>query len=277
MNEMQIFDNPAFGSVRTLEQDDGVILFCAADIASALGYAKPRNAIQAHCKGALKRGILTNGGKQEMTFIQEPDVYRLITHSKLPEAEKFEKWVFEEVLPTIRKHGAYMTPDVLEKACGDLDFTIGLLSKLKEERAKAERLETALEAEKAVNRVNAPKALYYDTMSNCEGLLSATQIAKDYGESATWLNKWLHDHGVQYKQGGVWVLYQEYADKGYTGTKEHCIPGDGGTQHGRVHTYWTFKGKQFIHDLLRENGILPMTEKIKIEQPKLFEDGDGNA
>ena len=107
MNELKIFENEAFGEIRTLETDDGKVLFCGADVAKALGYAKPQNAIQAHCRGALKQGILTNGGKQEMLFIPEGDVYRLIAHSKLPKALEFESWVFDEVLPTIRKTGSY--------------------------------------------------------------------------------------------------------------------------------------------------------------------------
>ncbi len=108
-HSLQVFQNEDFGSVRTLEED-GKVLFCGKDVALALGYSKPRNAIASICKGALKRGVLTNGGEQEMTFIPEGDLFRLITHSRLPEAQKFERWVFEEVLPDIRKHGAYI-PD----------------------------------------------------------------------------------------------------------------------------------------------------------------------
>ena len=89
MNEMQIFTNELFGSIRTLEENDGKVLFCGSDVAKALGYAKPQNAIATHCKGALKRGIPTNSGIQQMLFITEGDMYRLITHSKLPDAEKF--------------------------------------------------------------------------------------------------------------------------------------------------------------------------------------------
>ena len=106
MNELQVFNNEEFGEIRTIEEN-GNVLFCGSDVAKALGYSKARNAINAHCKGALKRGVLTNGGKQEMTFIPEGDLYRLIAHSKLPSAEKFESWVFDEVLPTIRKTGTY--------------------------------------------------------------------------------------------------------------------------------------------------------------------------
>lgn len=114
MADIQIFDSPEFGSIRTLDEN-GKVLFCASDVAKALGYAKPQNAIATHCKGAQKRGILTNGGEQEMNFIPEGDVYRLITHSKLPGAEKFESWVFDDVLPTLRKTGSYMMPKMTKE------------------------------------------------------------------------------------------------------------------------------------------------------------------
>ena len=106
MNDLQIFRSAEFGSIRTIEQD-GKVLFCGLDIAAALGYAKPRNAISTHCRGALKRGVPTTSGDQTMTFIPEGDVYRLIVHSRLPAAERFEQWVFDEVLPAIRRTGSY--------------------------------------------------------------------------------------------------------------------------------------------------------------------------
>lgn len=107
MKELKIFENEAFGEIRTLETDDGKVLFCGADIAKALGYSNPRKALADHCKGVTKCDTLTKGGKQSLSFIPEGDVYRLIAHSKLPNAVKFESWVFDEVLPTIRKTGSY--------------------------------------------------------------------------------------------------------------------------------------------------------------------------
>ena len=110
-NQLQIFNNAEFGQVRTIV-DGGKILFCASDIAKALGYEKPNNAINTHCKNAtLKQGIITDnlGRKQNANFIPEGDIYRLVVRSKLPTAEKFESWVFDEVLPSIRKTGSYST------------------------------------------------------------------------------------------------------------------------------------------------------------------------
>ena len=105
MNQMEIFKNPEFGSIRTFELD-GKVLFCGKDIAKALGYQRTADAITAHCKGVCVLPTPSNGGIQRMKFIPEGDVYRLIVHSKLPSAERFERWVFDEVLPSIRKHGA---------------------------------------------------------------------------------------------------------------------------------------------------------------------------
>lgn len=105
-NQLRIFENPAFGSIRTIEED-GKILFCGKDICSALGYSNARKAIGDHCRGVTKRDTPTESGIQEMNFIPEGDVYRLIARSRLPAAEKFERWVFDEVLPSIRQTGGY--------------------------------------------------------------------------------------------------------------------------------------------------------------------------
>lgn len=106
-----------------------------------------------------------------------------------------------------------------------------------------------------------PKASYYDLVLQTKDALSTSQIAKDYGKSAKWLNSMLHDLGVQYNQGGVWLLYQKYAEQGYTRSKTHLYCDDEGEQHSRMHTYWTQKGRLFIYNLLKENGCLPLIEK----------------
>lgn len=105
-----------------------------------------------------------------------------------------------------------------------------------------------------------PKASYYDVVLNCPGLLAVSVIAKDYGKSAKWLNAYLHKKGIQYKQGKTWLLYQKYAECGYTCTKTSTVPASDGTQHTKVHTYWTQKGRLFIYDTLKSDGILPLIE-----------------
>lgn len=123
-----------------------------------------------------------------------------------------------------------------------------------------ESLKTEVAVKDQVIQELQPKATYYDLILNCKDLLSTTKIAKDYGKSAVWLNNLLHELGVQFKQGDIWLLYQKYADKGYTSTKTHTYNKDDGTHGAKVHTYWTQKGRLFIYELLRLNGYLPLIE-----------------
>ncbi|KAA9248022.1 phage antirepressor KilAC domain-containing protein [Streptococcus anginosus] len=106
-----------------------------------------------------------------------------------------------------------------------------------------------------------PKVSYYDIVLDCKDLLSMRAIAKDYGKSAQWMNNFLHDLGVQFKQSDIWLLYQKYAEEGYTSTKTHNYLGTDGANHSKVHTYWTQKGRLFIYDLMKQNGIYPLIEQ----------------
>jgi prophage antirepressor-like protein len=127
-NALHVFKNSSFGQLRTIEED-GKILFCATDVAKALGYINPRDAISRHCRGVVKRDAPTQGGIQAITFIPEGDVYRLITHSKLPGAEKFESWVFDEVLPSLRKDGYYSLAPQENKPDAQNDAILQVLMK----------------------------------------------------------------------------------------------------------------------------------------------------
>lgn len=242
---VQVFDNPTFGSIRTLDVD-GKIMFCGRDVATALGYLNTKDALAKHCKGVAKRYPLhTPGGTQQLRFITEGDLYRLIVSSKLPAAVHFESWVFDEVLPSIRKHGLYAIDDLLHND----DLLEQALSAL-----KAERL-ARLAAEQRVLEA-APKVSYYDIVLQSPSLLSVTEIAKDYGMSAKRLNAILRKQGVQFKQSGRWFLYAQFAEQGYTQSK--TFERDGNTY---GHTYWTQKGRLFIYDLLKGLGILPVIER----------------
>ena len=106
-----------------------------------------------------------------------------------------------------------------------------------------------------------PKVSYYDVVLNCKDLISTSAIAKDYGKSAIWMNRYLHEKGVQFKQGDIWLLYQKYAQKGYTSTKTHSYPGTDGETHTKVHTYWTQKGRLFIYELVKSDGMMPLIEQ----------------
>lgn len=146
MNDIRIFNNDEFGNVRTVEID-GKPYFCGSDVASALGYKRPNDAISAHCRATVKHSIPISGKMQDVNFISEGDLYRLITHSKLESAERFETCVFDEVLPSIRKHGIYATDSVIDNILNNPDFGIELLTKLKEERearVKAEQTNAIL-------------------------------------------------------------------------------------------------------------------------------------
>lgn len=170
MSEVQIFQNQQFGEVRTLEEN-GEILFCGSDVAKALGYAVPRKALFDHCKGVLKRNTLTEGGVQEMSFIPESDLYRLAFSSKLPTAEKFTNWVTKDILPAIRKHGMYATPEMAERMLNDPDVMIRVLQELKTEREQRKTLEQKVEQDK-------PKVLFSDAVSTAHNSILIGDLAK---------------------------------------------------------------------------------------------------
>ena len=252
------YKNNELGEIRATEID-GEPWFVGKDVAEILGYKKARNAIAMHVDedDALKQGVTDSFGRmQETTFINESGLYSLILGSKLPTAKKFKRWVTSEVLPSIRKYGMYAADELLD----DPDLMIAVLTELKAEREKAKRLENTVAVQNQQIVEMKPKASYYDVVLNCADLVAISVIAKDYGWSANHLNRYLHEKGVQYKQGNIWLLYQQYAELGYTSTKTHSYPGNDGTIHTKVHTYWTQSGRLFIYDLLKSDGILPLIE-----------------
>ena len=258
MNDMQVFNHTKFGELSVLIIG-GKEYFPASKCASILGYTNPRDAIVRHCRGVVKHDIIDNLGRtQEMNFIPEGDLYRLIIRSNLPEAQRFESWVFDEVLPSIRKYGLY-APDVLiDKMLGNPEYGIRLLTEYKQAKEKARQLELENAKHKQIIGELRPKASYYDLILQNKSLVPITKIAKDYGMSGQAMNKLLHQLGVQYKMGNTWLLYQDYADQGYTQSKTHTIDAEKSV----MHTYWTQKGRLFLYDLLKnERGLLPVIER----------------
>ena len=259
MNELKILENTEFGKVRTMKIDREPY-FVGKDVAEILGYNEPHKAIARHVDkdDGMKRPIIDEIGRtQETTIINESGLYSLILSSKLPKAKEFKRWVTSEVLPSIRKHGLYATEELISNP----DIAIAAFQALKEEREKNRKLTDTVAVQNQQIAELQPKASYYDVVLNCKDLLSITEIAKDYGKSAKWLNNYLHENKVQYKQGNIWLLYQNHAEKGYTNTKTQTFNGNDGNVHTKVHTYWTQKGRLFIYDLLKSKGIVPIIER----------------
>lgn len=256
-NEIMIFNNADFGEIRTLNVD-GEPWFVGKDVAVVLGYSNPQKAIRDHVDSedrTVNESFTVNG--TALNLINESGLYSLIIGSKLPSARKFKRWVTSEVLPAIRKHGMYAVDDLIANP----DLAIQAFTALKEEREKRKALEAQTKVQAKQIEEMQPKVTYYDLVLNSKDLVSVNTIAKDYGKSAIWLNKWLHDQKIQYRQGKVWVLYQRYAKKGYAKSRTRAFSGTDGVNHARVHTYWTQAGRLFIYNLLKENGILPLIEQ----------------
>lgn len=172
-NKIEVFKNEQFGEIRTILKG-GTLLFCGSDVAKALGYAIPSKAVNTHCKGVSKMEAPSNGGTQTMLFITEGDVYRLIVRSKLPAAEKFERWLFDEVVPTIRKTGGYMTDSLLDRIQKEPEVIVEFAQALIRERNRADELESRL-------NTALPKADYYDAFVNPCDCTNIRVTAKELG------------------------------------------------------------------------------------------------
>lgn len=259
MKELMLFENKEFGKVRSVLIDNEPY-FVGKDVATILGYANHRKAIIDHVDEEDKNDGVTIrdsiGREQKPILINESGLYGLILSSKLPKAKEFKHWVTSEVLPSIRKHGMYATEELIENP----DLLISVATKLKEEKEKTKKLNDKVALQRQQINELSPKASYYDVVLNCKDLVSTSTISKHYGWSAKKLNDYLHEKGVQYKQGNIWLLYQKYSENGYTSTKTHTYLSDN-EQHTKVHTYWTQKGRLFIYSLLKEDGILPLIER----------------
>lgn len=247
MNELQVFKNEKFGTVRTITEN-GRTLFCGADVARALSYARPNEAISKHCKGTLKRRIPTNGGMQEMLFIPEGDIYRLAAKSQIPGADEFERWIFDEVLVSINHTGGY-----LGNTENMSDFELVSRALLIVQKQLEQRDETI--------RKIAPDAEYAQNCLLAENGIVTSSIAKDYGMSADSFNKLLKGLKIQYKRSGQWLLYAPYQAEGYMVSKTTPITHSDGRVELKVTSLWTAEGRKFLYDFLKERGILPLNER----------------
>ena len=256
MMELQIYQNAEFGSVRTATINCEPY-FVGKDVAEILGYSNTRKALTDHVDDEDKMDGVTIrdsiGREQTSVFINESGLYSLILSSKMPNAKKFKHWVTAEVLPAIRKHGMYAIDEILENP----DLAIAALTQLKEERERRKQLECQTLIQRQQIAEMQPKASYYDLILQNKNTVPITQIAKDYGMSGRRFNELLHELGVQYKFRKTWLLYQQYAECGYTQSRTYAID----ENRSVMHTYWTQKGRLFLYDLLKNEGIYPLIEQ----------------
>ena len=268
-NKIKVFENAEFGPVRTVTIN-GEPWFVASDVCKALEINNVSMAISRLDEDEKNTISLTEGipGNPNKTIVNEPGLYSLVLSSRKPEAKAFKRWITHEVIPDIRQYGMYATSDFLDKALGNPDNWIRMLTEYSAVKKENETLKLETVEQKAViksqnNQITLmkPKATYYDLVLQTKNAVNITTIAKDYGLSAVTLNKKLHDYGVQYKQGGTWLLYQQHADKGYTKTKTGVYTNKAGEEYASVHTQWTQKGRMFIYEILKEHGILPKMEE----------------
>lgn len=268
MQELMIFSSPEFGEIRTLEINNEP-WFVGKDVATILGYERPTKAVvdrvdeddRRMVDGETQSQIGIEIGQRGGWIVNESGLYCLILSSKLPKAKEFKRWVTAEVIPSIRKHGAYMTPATIEKILDDPDTIIHLATALKEERQKRKALEAENEQQRQVIADFEPIKRYVDTILESPGAMATSQIAADYDMSARQLNKILHEEGVQHCVNGQWLLYRRHMGQGYTKSKTFTFDRSDGRQDAKTQTYWTQKGRLWLNEILNRRGIYAIMDR----------------
>ena len=265
-NNIKVFENSEFGKVRTVILNDEP-WFIGKDVTDILGYQNGSRDINRHVDEDDRQNY-QNGtfeSNRGMAIINESGLYSLILSSKLPTAKKFKRWVTSEVLPSIRKHGAYMTEDTIKKAMAEPDFIIKLATELKKEQEQNKQLtETCSQQQQVIGELK-PKADYVDKILKSHSLVTITQIAKDYGMSGQGMNKVLHDLHIIYSCNKQWLLYSQHQAKGYTFSETVDIPREDGTTKVVMNTKWTQKGRLFLYETLKKRNLLPLIERKEQE------------
>lgn len=264
--EVQVFNHDQFGQIRTIVKD-GEPWFVGKDVATALGYSKSRNAISIHVDEDDKTTALIQGPgsnyKTQAIIINESGLYSLILSSKLEKAKQFKHWVTSEVLPSIRKHGAFINNETLEQMLGDPDYAIRLFTTIKKERE--EKLELMREKVELENRITEqePYVSYCQMILQTPSTVTVTQIAQDYGMSARRMNELLRDMNIQYRQNEQWILYSKFKKEGYVQSNTTTYTRANGTTGSKMYTRWTQQGRLFLYEKLRKQDILPVCEQEK--------------
>lgn len=246
-SNIQIFKNEQFGEVRIIMNESNEPLFCAKDVAAALGYSDTADATQRHCKSGKKvfqpheNGV----GGVNMVYIPEKDVYRLIMRSNLPDAEKFQDWVCEEVLPSIRKHGIYATDVTIEKLLANPDFAIQALQNLKEERQK--RIEAEQKVAEATPAIAFTNAVQSANSSCLIGELAKIITQNGYPIGEKRLFAWMRENGYLGKHGERYnIPNQQYVEQGLFEIKKGVRSGSSGVLHTTITTKLTGKGQVYF-------------------------------
>lgn len=266
MNDFQIFKNDSFGAVRTVEVN-GVPYFVGKDVATALGYAKPENAIASHVDDEDKTSTLIQGSgsnyKSKAVIINESGVYALVFGSKLPTAKEFKHWVTSEILPTIRKHGAYMTEQTIEQALTSPDFLIKLATQLKEEREKSARLENTVNKQNELLERSKPLVCFANCVKTADTSILVGELAKILRQNGVEIGQkrlfeWLRSNGYLIKSGSDRNMPTQYSmERGLFEIKETVISHSDG--HTSISKTPKVSGKgqiYFINKLIEKDGEL---------------------
>ena len=240
-NQIKIFKNVEFGAIRTISNEQGEVMFCGNDVALALGYTKPRNAIAQHVDEGDKTTALIQGTgsnyKTQAVFLKESGLYALIFSSKLESAKRFKHWVTSEVLPAIRKQGGYMVARPEETDAEVLARGILVMQATIQRR------------DEEIARLK-PKADYVEEVLESTSCFTTTQIAKELDMSGCELNFLLRMMGIQYRQSGQYMLYADYARQGLAQNRTLCIRFSNGRVKTHHYLVWTERGREFIHRLV---------------------------
>lgn len=244
-------------------EKDGVAYLNLEAVARGLGFVDVRDETEyvrwARVDKYLEDLNFATSGERPK-FIPENIFYRLAMKAKNPAAEAFQAKVADEIIPAIRKHGLYATPDTIEKMLEDPDVLINALVALKEERAKRKELEAENEVQRQAIEDFKPVQQYVNLILSSKDTLATTQIAADYDLSAKALNKILHEEGLQHNVNGQWVLYRKHMGKGLTSSETIHYTHKDGRQGTKIMTKWTQKGRLKIHEILESRGILAVMD-----------------
>lgn len=260
MNEIQIFNNPRFGQIRTAGTA-GNPLFCLGDVCEALGLTTSKVAQRLSKDVLSKHPLPTSGGEQQANFVNEDGLYDVILDSRKPEAKQFRKWVTSEVLPAIRKTGGYLNAkglsddELMAKALEVAHRTLQQKELALHEK-EMENIELAAE-----NQELRHDRSYLDLIMRSKELVTISQIAQDYGMSGRAMNNQLASMGIQYSVNGQWLLYAKYKDCGYVSSRTIEFTRTDGRKDFKLHTEWTQAGRKFLYEALKKLDIIPMLER----------------